>query len=70
MVTLIGRMFLRKSEPVPDRQPFMMRAPKMGMVPKNITYQDVYEAQVIKISSSWYLIAPVVSWLDAVKATA
>jgi len=48
----------------------MMNAPKVGMVLKNITYQDVYEAQVIKISSSWYLIAPVVSWLDAVKATA
>jgi len=63
-------MFLRKSEPVPVQQTLIINAPKVGMVLKNITYQDVYEAQVIKISSSWYLIAPVVSWLDAVKATA
>ena len=63
-------MFLRKSEPVPVQQTLIMNAPKIGMVLKNITYQDVYEAQVIKILSSWYLIAPVVSWLDAVKATA
>jgi len=63
-------MFLRKSEPVSVQLTLMMNAPKIGMVLKNITYQDVYEAQVIKISSSWCLIAPVVSWLDAVKATA
>jgi len=62
-------MFLRRREPVTDQQ-LITNAPKVGMVLKNITYQDVYEAQVIKISSSWYLIAPVVSWLDAVKATA
>ena len=53
-------MFLRKSEPVPVQQTLMMNAPKVGMVLKNITYQDVYEAQVMGILLNRYSVAPAV----------